>query len=120
MDNPFHMGRLSTGKYYAFSIKEGDTVMLSSNPIPGNEERVSAVINRLYRMGANVIYNSLLSVHVSGHACQEEMKLLINLVKPEYFIPVHGELRHLYNQAKIGELMGIEKNHIFVVENGQT
>lgn len=103
------MGRLSTGKYYAFSIKEGDTVMLSSNPIPGNEERVSAVINRLYRMGANVIYNSLLSVHVSGHACQEEMKLLINLVKPEYFIPVHGELRHLYNQAKIGELMGIPK-----------
>ena len=114
------MGRLSTGKYYAFSIKEGDTVMLSSNPIPGNEERVSAVINRLYRMGANVIYNSLLSVHVSGHACQEEMKLLINLVKPEYFIPVHGELRHLYNQAKIGELMGIPKNRIFVVENGQT
>ena len=114
------MGRLSTGKYYAFSIKVGDTVMLSSHPIPGNEERVSAVINRLYRMGANVIYHSLLSVHVSGHACQEEMKLLINLVKPKYFIPVHGELRHLYNQAKIGLLMGIPENHIFVVENGQT
>lgn len=114
------LGRLSTGKYYAFSIKPGDTVVLSSHPIPGNEENISGVINRLYRMGANVIYSSVMSIHVSGHACQEEMKLLLNLVRPKYFIPVHGELRHLHQQAKIGMLMGIPEQNIAVVENGQT
>ncbi|MHC1772567.1 MAG: ribonuclease J [Flexilinea sp.] len=114
------LGRLSTGKYFAFSIKPGDTVVLSSHPIPGNEEDVSGLINRLYRMGANVIYSSVMSVHVSGHACQEEIKLLFNLVRPKYFIPVHGELRHLHQQAKIGVLMGIPEQNIAVVENGQT
>ena len=87
------LGRLSTGKYSAFSIKEGDTVVLSSHPIPGNEEQVSLIINRLIRMGANVIYNSLLSVHVSGHACADEMKMMISLIRPKYLILVHGELR---------------------------
>ena len=114
------LGRLSTGKYNAFSIKSGDTVVFSSHPIPGNEENVSTVINRLFRMGANVIYHSLMSVHVSGHACQEEMKLLLNLIRPKYFIPVHGELRHLYQQAKIGMYMGIPEQNIAVIENGQS
>ena len=114
------LGRLSRGRYNAFSIKQGDTIVLSSSPIPGNEENISAVINRLYRMGANVIINSVLSVHVSGHACQEEMKLLMNLVHPKYLIPVHGELRHLMAQAKVGESVGIPKSNIIVVEDGQT
>ena len=114
------LGRLSQGRYNAFSIKKGDTIVLSSSPIPGNEENISAVINRLYRMGANVIINSVLSVHVSGHACQEEMKLLMNLVRPKYLIPVHGELRHLMAQAKVARTVGIPDPNIIVVEDGQT
>lgn len=114
------LGRLSRGKYNPFSIKKGDTIVLSSSPIPGNEENISGVINRLYRLGADVIINSVLSVHVSGHACQEEMKLLMNLVRPKYLIPVHGELRHLVAQAKVGKSVGIPEANIFVVEDGQT
>ena len=114
------LGRLSQGKYNAFSIKKGDTIVLSSSPIPGNEENISGVINRLYRMGANVIINSVLSVHVSGHACQEEMKLLMNLVRPKYLIPVHGELRHLMAQAKVAKTVGIPDANIIVTEDGQT
>lgn len=114
------LGRLSRGKYNAFSIKKGDTIVLSSSTIPGNEENISGVINRLYRLGADVIFNSVLSVHVSGHACQDEMKLLMNLVRPKYLIPVHGELRHLVAQAKVGKSVGIPEANIFVVEDGQT
>ena len=114
------LGRLSTGKYSAFSIKEGDTVVLSSHPIPGNEEQVSLIINRLIRMGANVIYNSLLSVHVSGHACADEMKMMISLIRPKYLIPVHGELRQLTRHKTLGTLMDIPAENIFVIENGQT
>jgi len=114
------LGRLSRGKYNAFSIKKGDTIVLSSSPIPGNESNISAVINRLYRLGANVIINSVLSVHVSGHACQEEMKLLMNLLRPKYLVPVHGELRHLMAQAKVGKCVGIPEANIAVIEDGQT
>ena len=114
------LGRLSQGKYNAFSVKKGDTIVLSSSPIPGNEENISGVINRLYRMSANVIFNSVLSVHVSGHACQEEMKLLMNLVRPKYLIPVHGELRHLMAQAKVAKSVGIPEANIIVTEDGQT
>lgn len=114
------LGRLSTGKYYAFSINPGDTVLLSSSPIPGNEEQISNVINRLYRMGANVIYNSVLSIHVSGHACQEEMKMLVNFLKPKYIIPTHGELRHLYQHARLMKQMGYDDEHVLVIENGQS
>ena len=114
------LGRLSQAKYNAFSIKKGDTIVLSSSPIPGNEENISGVINRLYRMGANVIINSVLSVHVSGHACQEEMKLLMNLVRPKYLIPVHGELRHLMAQSKVAKSVGIPEANLIVTEDGQT
>ena len=114
------LGRLSRGKYNAFSIKKGDTIILSSSPIPGNEENISAVINKLYRLGADVIINSVLSVHVSGHACQEEMKLLMNLVRPKYLIPVHGETRHLIAQAKLAKSVGIPESNIIVTEDGQT
>jgi len=113
------MGRLSMGTNRHFDIRPDDTVVLSSHPIPGNEEMVYRTINRLFRRGADVIYEAIAPVHVSGHASQEEMKLLLHLVKPEYFIPIHGELRHLNQHAKIANQVGIPDDRICVVENGQ-
>jgi ribonuclease J len=113
------VGRLSTGTNRQFDLKAGDTVVLSSHPIPGNEETVSKTINRLLRRGAHVIYEGVLPVHVSGHASQEEQKLMLNLVKPKHFMPIHGELRQLTRHAGLAEEVGIQKENIFVVENGQ-
>lgn len=113
------MGRLSTGTNRQFDIIPGDTVVLSSHPIPGNEEDIYRTINRLFRRGANVIYESIAPVHVSGHARQEEMKLLLHLVKPKHFIPIHGELRHLHQHAHLAQEVGIPAENIAVVENGQ-
>jgi len=114
------LGRLSIGAYRGFDIKNGDTVILSSHPIPGNEENVYRTINRLFERGANVLYEAIAQVHVSGHASQEEMKMLLNLVRPKYFIPIHGELRQLKRHAYIAELMGIPTENIAVVTNGQS
>jgi ribonuclease J len=113
------VGRLSTGTNRQFDLKPGDTVVLSSHPIPGNEETVSKTINRLLRRGAHVIYDDVLPVHVSGHASQEEQKLMLNLVKPKHFMPIHGELRQLMRHAALAEEVGMPKEKIFVVENGQ-
>lgn len=113
------VGRLSTGTNRQFGLKPGDTVVLSSHPIPGNEETISKTINRLLRRGANVIYDGILPVHVSGHASQEEQKLLINLVRPKHFLPIHGELRQLTRHAALAEEVGIPRENIIVVENGQ-
>ena len=113
------LGRLSTGTNRQFDIIPGDTVVLSSHPIPGNEESIYRTINRIFRRGANVIYEPIAPVHVSGHASQEEMKLLIHLVKPKYFIPIHGELRHLKQHATIAQELGIAEENIAVIENGQ-
>lgn len=113
------MGRLSMGTNRHFDILESDTVVLSSHPIPGNEESVYRTINRLFRRGADVIYEAIAPVHVSGHASQEEMKLLLHLVKPKYFIPIHGELRHLRQHAKIARAVGIPDENIALIENGQ-
>ncbi|MBN2550955.1 MAG: ribonuclease J [Anaerolineales bacterium] len=113
------MGRLSTGTNRQFDIIPGDTVILSSHPIPGNEESVYRTVNRLFRRGATVIYENIAPVHVSGHASQEEMKLLLHLVRPKYFIPIHGELRHLYQHANIARQVGMDDEHIAVIENGQ-
>jgi ribonuclease J len=113
------LGRLSTGTNRLFDVKSGDTIVLSSHPIPGNEESVYRTINSLFRRGANVIYEAISPVHVSGHASQEEMKLLLHLVKPKYFIPIHGELRHLHQHANIARQIGIPNERILVVENGQ-
>jgi ribonuclease J len=113
------MGRLSTGTNRKFDLLPEDTIVLSSHPIPGNEEGIYRTINRLFRRGANVIYESISPVHVSGHASQEEMKLLLQLVKPKYFIPIHGELRHLKQHATIAQQVGIPAENIFVAENGQ-
>ncbi|NPV78523.1 MAG: ribonuclease J [Anaerolineae bacterium] len=114
------LGRLSTGTYRQFDIQPGDTVVLSSHPIPGNEENVYNTINRLFGRGADVLYEAIAPVHVSGHASQEEMKLLINLVRPRFLIPIHGELRHLKQHARLGQQMGIPAENILVAENGQS
>ncbi len=113
------VGRLSTGTNRQFDLKPGDTIVLSSHPIPGNEETISKTINRLIRRGANVIYDGVLPIHVSGHASQEELKFLLNLVKPKHFLPIHGELRQLTRHAALAEQVGIPKENIVVVENGQ-
>ena len=113
------LGRLSTGQNRQFDLMAGDTVVLSSHPIPGNEETVYKTINRLFARGANVIYEAIAPVHVSGHANQEEMKLLMQLVRPKYLIPIHGELRQLHQHAALGREVGIPDERIAVVENGQ-
>jgi ribonuclease J len=114
------LGRLSMGNHRIFDVKEGDTIVLSAHPIPGNEESVSHTINRLLERGANVIYDSIAPVHVSGHASQEEMKLMMHLTQPDYFIPIHGELRQLKQHAKMAQQVGIHPDNIAVILNGQS
>jgi ribonuclease J len=112
------LGRLSKGVNRQFNIEPGDTVVLSSHPIPGNEETVHRTINGLFQRGARVIYDEIAPVHVSGHASAEEIKLLIKLVQPEFVVPIHGELRHLKRHADLAREVGIPEDHIAVVENG--
>ncbi len=114
------LGRLSTGTQRSFDVKDGDTIVLSSSPIPGNEENVFRTINRLLERGANVIYESIAPVHVSGHASQEEMKLLMHLTQPKFFIPIHGELRQLKQHARLASEIGIPQENIAVILNGQS
>lgn len=114
------MGRLAAGTNRQFDVIAGDTVVLSSHPIPGNEETVSRVINRLFQRGAKVIYDPIAAVHVSGHASQDEMVFMLNLVKPKYLVPVHGELRHLHQHAALAQQSaGLPAERIAVIENGQ-
>jgi len=110
--------RMASSSHRKVDIMPGDTVIISATPVPGNEKLVSRVINQLFKRGAEVIYEALADVHVSGHAYQEELKLMQALVKPEYFIPVHGEYRHLIQHAQLAEKMGIPKEKIFIVDNG--
>ena len=109
------LSRMAAHLHKKVSIKPGDTVIFSSNPIPGNEKAVSNIINDLSEQGANVIFQD---VHVSGHACQEEIKLIYSLVKPRYAVPVHGEYRHLKAHAGIAESLGIPKENIFLMHSG--
>ncbi|MEX1071199.1 MAG: ribonuclease J [Anaerolineales bacterium] len=113
------VGRLANGTNRQFDLLPTDTVVLSSHPIPGNEENVYRTINKLFQRGAHVIYDPIAAVHVSGHANQEEMKFMLNLIRPEYLIPVHGELRHLNQHAAIAEQVGVPAENIAVIENGQ-
>jgi ribonuclease J len=112
------MGRLATGRHSSLRIIPGDTVVLSSHTIPGNEEMVHRMINRLFQKGANVVYHPVAPVHVSGHASQEEQKFLISILRPKFFVPIHGELRHLTLHAALAQEVGIPKQNIAVVENG--
>ena len=99
-------------------IIRGDTVVISATPIPGNEALVAKTTDSLFRQGANVIYDKLAQVHVHGHGSQEELKLLLSLVKPKFFVPVHGEYRHLCLHASLAQSMGIPKDNTFVLDNG--
>jgi len=110
--------KLSRGAHRELEIIPGDTVFISATPIPGNEISVADTINQLYKKGARVIYNGMMDVHASGHAYKEEMKMMINLIKPRYLIPVHGEFRHLYHHAQLGKKMGIPVENIFITDNG--
>ncbi len=112
------LGRLARGQHNQLSIQEGDTVIFSAHPIPGNEELIYRTINQLYRRGATVLYDRIAKIHVSGHASREEMKLLINLIRPMFLIPIHGELRHLKLHAEMGKSLGIPEERIAIVENG--
>jgi ribonuclease J len=114
------LGKLSVGSARGLEVREGDTIVLSSHAIPGNEENVYRTVNRLLERGANVIYEAIAPVHVSGHASQEEMKLLLHLTRPKYFIPIHGELRHLKQHAILGNMVGVPKENILVLENGES
>ena len=114
------LGRLSTTRNRLFDVVPGDTIVLSSHPIPGNEENVYRTINRLFALGADVIYEAIAPVHVSGHASQEEMKLLLHLTRPQFVVPVHGELRHLKQHALLAQQVGVPAENIAVIENGQS
>jgi ribonuclease J len=114
------LSRLSSSNFREVEVHPEDTVIFASTPIPGNEKSVSRIIDNLYLLGAKVIYGSgtVTGMHVSGHACQEELKLMLTLMKPKYFIPIHGEFRMLYQHRLLAESVGVERENIFIINNG--
>ena len=112
------LARMSLGLHPRIKVIPGDTVIVSAHAIPGNEEMIHRTVNRLFQKGAHVIYEQIAAVHVSGHASQDEQRLLIHLIQPRYFVPIHGELRHLTMHARIAQQMGIPAANTMVVENG--
>lgn len=113
------LSRMAAGDHRQVEIVPGDLVVISATPIPGNEKSVSGVINELFKKGADVIYEALADIHVSGHACQEEIKLIHQLVKPKYFMPVHGEYRHLKQHANLAQSLGMAQENTLIMEIGQ-
>lgn len=112
------LSRMASGDHKKVVLAEGDTVILSAKPVPGNEVSVHQVINRLFKRGVKVVYEAVAPVHVSGHAAREEQKTLINLTQPKYFMPIHGEFRHLHFHAELAEEMGISRSRIIMASNG--
>ncbi len=112
------LARMAADEHRSIKLKKGDTVILSSTPVPGNEKSVSRVVNLLYQKKVNVIYNENADIHVSGHACQEDLKLMHSLIRPKFFMPVHGEHRHLIIHRQLAEQLGEKKDHIFILSNG--
>lgn len=112
------MSRIAMDEHKVIKIREGDTVILSAKMIPGNERSIGRIIDHLMRRGADVKYEKVSEIHVSGHASKEELKLMMNLVRPRYFVPIHGEYRHLRYHARLAEKSGIPKDHIFLLEDG--
>ena len=110
--------RIANRDHHQIHIVPGDTVAISATPVPGNEALVAKTMDNLLRQGANVVYNSMAPVHVHGHASQEELKLMLNLVRPQYFVPIHGEYRHLSLHAKLAESIGIPRESIFLMDDG--
>ncbi|TAN40104.1 MAG: ribonuclease J [Nitrospirae bacterium] len=113
------LSRIATDEHKQIKVKEGDVIILSAKMIPGNERSIGRIINHLFRRGADVIYEKVSEIHVSGHASKEELKLMLNLVKPTYFMPIHGEYRHKVYHARLAEKTGIDKANIFLLENGE-
>jgi len=113
------LARMAAGDHRKVNITNNDLVIISASPIPGNEKFISKVIDELFKIGAEVIYHSLADIHVSGHACQEELKLMLSLVKPKYFMPVHGEYRHLTQHAELAKKLGVPEKNIFLSSNGK-
>lgn len=113
------LSRLANSSNRQMEIGAGDTVLLAANPIPGNERNVSRIVDNLYLLGARVIYGSRSELHVSGHGSQEELKLMLTLMKPEYFIPIHGEYRMLHHHRLLAEAVGVQGDHIFLLKNGE-
>jgi ribonuclease J len=111
--------RMASSSHRSIEIQKGDLIIISASPIPGNEKFIYNVINELFKRGANVIYNTTEEIHVSGHACQEELKLIHTLVRPKFFMPVHGEYRHLKQHAQLAEKIGMNPDNIFIGETGQ-
>jgi ribonuclease J len=112
------LNRMAQGEHREVSVKQGDTIIISGGTIPGNEEEVGRMLNKLFMRGANVIYGKLATVHVSGHGSRDEMVAMLNATQPKFFIPVHGEARHLYLHAKLAENAGIASKSAFILENG--
>ena len=112
------LSRMATSDHKAVQIKKGDMVILASTPVPGNEKTVSNVVNRLAAKGAEVLYSDIADIHVSGHACQEELKLIHSLIRPKFFMPVHGEHRHLKQHALLAESLGMPSENICILDNG--
>ena len=112
------LARMATSEHRKVNIVSGDTIIISATPIPGNEKLVSRVVDQLFKKGAEVVYGSSEAVHVSGHACQEELKLMQTLVRPKYFIPVHGEYRHLKQHGELANSIGVPKSNILIPEIG--
>ena len=114
------LARMATGEHKSLSIHETDTVIISATPIPGNEKSVQSIINSLSKIGCEIYDKSKGLVHVSGHASQEELKLMLAMAKPRYFMPVHGEAQHLRAHAELAQQMGVSASHIFVLDNGDS
>lgn len=112
------LSRLAASMHRKMELVPGDLVIISASPIPGNQKAVSKVINQLFKKGAEVIYDELADIHVSGHACQEELKMMHALLSPKFFMPVHGEFRHLKRHAQLAEELGMKKNNVFIGKNG--
>jgi ribonuclease J len=113
------LSRIAIGEHKSIQIRDGDTVILSAKIIPGNERSIGKIINHLFRRGANVIYEKVSEIHVSGHASKEELKLMLNMVRPKYFMPVHGEYRHLRYHGMLAEKTVVPRENIFILENGE-
>jgi len=112
------LARMANGDHRTITVESGDTVVISASPVPGNEKAVSRVINRLAKAGANVVHKGTADVHVSGHAAAEELKIMLNIVQPEFFMPVHGETRHLAAHSRLAQSVGVPEDCVFVLDNG--
>jgi ribonuclease J len=114
------LNRMAQGEHRQVAVKRGDTIIISGGTIPGNEEEVGRMLNKLFERGANVIYGKLADIHVSGHGSRDEMQIMLEAVKPKYLIPVHGETRHLHLHARLAEGIGMASGSVFILNNGAT